>query len=135
MKTTIKKITIAVAILMSSLCVNSQTNNDSLNKRIIILEQNSYFQKKEITNIQLNLERCHFQYKFGLGIVITGGLISIGGSLLFNKETKTGTPINQGIGVPVIVMGGITSLIGSIIIIDSHKFIGRAGLNGITINF
>lgn len=80
-----------------------------------------------------NLKRCHTQYTNGLGITVGGILVSgIGISVLIEKNNTTPVAV-------MCVVGGLLTIIGQIVMIDSHKYINKAGLgisnNGIVYKF
>ena len=84
--------------------------------------------KDEQTEVKLNLYKCHQEFKVGVGLVGAGiGLGILGTAQLLNNPS--------GPGKEVAIIGSILSLAGSIVIVDSHKFIAKASLTGIKIEF
>ena len=79
------------------------------NKEIIEL-------RNEITVVKENLDRHHKQFKTGVTISVIAIPVSLIGIF-------TVTPV-------ISVIGGIASLFGSIIIIDSDKWFGEKFMNG-----
>ena len=95
--------------------------------------------KLELNNdiIQKNLYKAHKQYRDGLGMTIFGiGATIMGSSMSINDIKSKG---NGDVGFIIGGTGVLMLIIGNIIMIDSHKYIGRAGLglnkNGITYTF
>jgi hypothetical protein len=84
--------------------------------------------KDEQTEVKLNLYKCHKEFKVGVGLVGAGiGLGILGTAQLLNNPS--------GSGKEIAIVGSILSLAGSIVIVDSHKFIAKASLTGIKIEF
>lgn len=75
------------------------------------------------------LQACHNQYTNGLGVSCIGLAGTIGGSFLLIKSPVA--------GIFVTGVFGALSIVGGIIMIDSHKWIGRAGVaitgNGVSL--
>lgn len=111
-----KKTILTLFVILNALLVNSQTDS-TINLRLNRLEQNN-----EV--IKTNLTKCHKQWTTGLGVVGSGFIVSGFGTLI--SATNGSNPKD---GAYIIGAGGLISLIGSIIMIDSHKYIGRTGLN------
>ncbi len=81
-------------------------------------------QTKQIIDIKAGLLKSHQRYSTGTAFVVMGAIGTIAATA-FKADDK------------VIIAGGIVSLIGALIQMDSHKFIGRAGRwdvngNGVT---
>ena len=83
--------------------------------------------KNDQTDVKLNLYKCHQEFKVGLGMVGAG----LGFGILGYAQASSGSPS----GVPIAIIGGVLSLAGSIVILDSHKFIAKASLTGIKVEF
>ena len=109
---------------------------DSLNKfksiesRLLEVETNTSI-------LQSNLSKCHKQWVDGLGVCVFGvGASVIGGYMSINANYN-GDKSN--VGLIITGVGGLTSLIGTIVMLDSHKYIGKSGLGlskgGITYTF
>jgi len=83
----------------------------------------------DMKNLQINLEKCHNQYQIGTGFIV-GGIVT---SLVGGLSTMGGFNNNDNgalsVGVLLNIAGGISALAGTIIQIDSHKFIGRASIS------
>lgn len=75
---------------------------------------------QEIDYMKNCFRKSQAQFNSGSYCVYTGiGLGGIGVLLSANKEP---------VALPLIGVGGVLSLIGTILMIDSHKWIGKAGL-------
>jgi len=114
-----KKITLIILSILTINFVNAQVDT-TINMRLKKVELNN-----EI--IQSNLKKCHNQWRDGLGITVFGLGTSIIGSYMSLNADNIGDKSN--VGIIIVGVGGITSLIGTIIMLDSHKYIGKAGLN------
>jgi len=113
-----KIILIALSVLTINF-VNAQVDT-TISMRLKKIELNN-----EV--IKSNLKKCHNQWKDGLGVTIFGFGTSIIGSYMSLNANNIGDKSN--VGIIITSIGGITSLIGTIVMLDSHKYIGRAGLN------
>jgi hypothetical protein len=80
----------------------------------------------EVYNIRYNLNKMYKQYNTGTTCIISGTLITTMG-ILFTTNN------NSKFGLPLSICGGILSLTGYIIQIDSHKYLKRASIQyGVT---
>ncbi len=132
-----KNILIAMAILMSSLYMNSQSKSriDSLEQKINSFEYltQSFEQlskqtkdhQKRVDNIQLNLDKCHKQFRAGIGVTTAGVAIGVISLIMIDYD----------FAIPLAITGLVVEVTGGWLIFNSHKFIGRAGINSISINF
>lgn len=68
----------------------------------------------ELKFIRMNLRKSHNQFKTG-AVMYAASVIPIGLGFASNQP-------------PLIYAGGVISLIGTIVMINSHKYIGRAGI-------
>ena len=124
-----KTILILLSLLTFSI-MNAQFDT-TINGRLKRLELNN-----EV--IQNNLIRCHKKWTKGLNISGVGFMVTVfGGYTVMNYNNNSNSTTN--IGLVITGTGGLLSIIGSLIMIDSHKYIGRSGIgigsNGITYNF
>jgi len=86
----------------------------------------------KINNIQLNLDKCHEQFKKGTTCIGLGIGLSAIGTFCLLKYVKSSNidDYNKGlydIGRFSAFIGGTLTTIGFIVQIDSHKWIGRTG--------
>lgn len=125
-----KKLKLALVIAIGLLSIQSfSQNSDSLitnefkliKQKILALETNS-----EI--IQSNLNKCHKQWSLGLGVNVTG-LAAAGIGTWTLIETTTNPTQKDTVSYAMIASGGLLYLIGTFIMLDSHKYIGQAGLS------
>jgi hypothetical protein len=108
-----KSILILIIIILSIVKSNAQQSQiDSLKIQIANLQT---FQNK----VELNLDRCHRQYKSGLGLlgagVIIGGVGIAANSLL------------DGVQFGLFCLGAGFTIAGTAMIIDSHRYLGTIG--------
>ncbi len=124
-----KKIILIVLNIFFINCVNAQIDTN-INMRLKTLELNN-----EI--IQTNLKKCHKQWQNGLEVTGFGLGASIVGSYMVFNSNNIGDASK--VGQIFIGLGGLTSFIGTIIMLDSHRYIGKAGLsfnsNGLVYKF
>lgn len=102
---------IFLLLLLISFNCYSQQADTSVNARINLMEKNLY-------KMSENLKSAHGQYRWGTkGLLVGSSLIAYGAASTAPLETKQA----------FCVMGGFIDLLSAMIMIDSHKFIGRAG--------
>lgn len=133
------------------------TKNNALSTPDSIISNEQKIEKlyNDINDIKYNLYSCHSQYKTGTKWIVTGGIVSLTGSIIiihslsfiqkyngtYNKSVIDRKRSLLIIGDAIAGVGGAISLIGGIIQIDSHKYIGRASISfgatgaGINIKF
>ena len=85
---------------------------DSLKHRIQELEVNQQ-------NIQLNLGQTQKQFKKGIIISTIGYSVVIAGGLMLGGK-------NDELGTGLLIAGGAIGVGGTIILVDSFKFLGRS---------
>lgn len=81
---------------------------------------------KAIMFITNNLHESHSQFKIGTGFFFVGTAGVIIGTVMkphYDMDNK----VKYDGKIAVVAIGGVLQLIGSILWIDSHKWIGRAG--------
>jgi hypothetical protein len=98
---------------------------DDLKERILKLEIN---QKQ----IQMNLEKSHRRLETGTFFLIAGAVTTTAAIALYNRGLENGKNNWDNIGrltpSPVFLcIGGGLMVTGTVIQIDAHKWIGRAG--------
>lgn len=85
-----------------------------------------------------NLNESHEEYKTGVVLNIIGLGVTTGGILLPGSSTGSSQSINKTLKYACIGTGLVAILVGTISIIDSHGYIGKAGrfrFNGTSISF
>lgn len=113
--------------ILLSLALHAQGQGlEEFKRRVIALETQQ-------VAIQDNLARAHKQYSTGTMIQAAGIVLTVAGGLIFSHrllnnnyyDPKTGERIH---GTPYIMYAGVVmTTAGTIIQVDSHKWIGRAG--------
>ena len=93
-------------------------NYDSLRQAITELTRDQ-------EHIKLNLERSHNQFSKGTLIGIIGLGTALVGSVLYYRSTDTS---GDNVAFGIMGVGGVAASVGLVIQIDSHKWIGRAGV-------
>ena len=125
------KILLLILFLLLTTCVLSQV--DMKNSELMdSLETELVKTQNELLYVQANLKRFQKQYRTGTIITFVGAAVTIGGLI---TTLNTGTTDYQ----YLMVIGGAVGTIGYIMQIDSHKWIGKAGIgtteNGLTIKY
>lgn len=106
------KKTLITLLILTSFASKGQ-DLDSLKREIIEL-------KLEQEYIKVHLEKHHDQYSLGAGLLI-GGLVMLGVDLAIrNNDDSYDTPA-------FLIVSSASIVAGTVITIDSHKWIGRAG--------
>lgn len=83
--------------------------------------------QKALNHISLNLNRCHEEYKSGVMLWLFGAAAITGGALWSSDIASRGGSGREYSGPTMLyIMGGILQTGGIIMVMDSHKFIGRA---------
>lgn len=149
-----KKLITIVILALLTLNVKAQ-NLDSLTKKVNDMQLKVDNMSLKTNNIQLNLKKCHKVYEIGTALSISGIVLGGLGSFIYidannqlsdlvisntpprhaiDIDTQKRLKRNSNIGKCLIIFGSITSLSGTLVIIDSHKYIGLAGTqDGLTI--
>lgn len=86
-------------------------NMDSLRQEILSL-------KVEVENIHLNLETSKSKFQRGMLVATLGYTITIAGGLMLGRK-------NDEAGQALLVAGGVTGGIGTYLLVDSFKYLGR----------
>lgn len=73
---------------------------------------------QRLETIELNLQKCHHQYTSGLCTSLVGVVFAGAAVPMFWAS--------DGLGIATLAASGILTTVGAVIMIDSHKFIGRA---------
>lgn len=116
---------IFTALFSTVIIVGHGQNIDDLKQRVLSLEE----KQKEI---QLNLSNSHKQFQTGTWFLVGGVVTSAAALLIHNERSEYGLK-NWDNGKPLqaspvlLAIGGGMILAGTIIHIDAHKWIGRAG--------
>ena len=109
------KALVVIFLLYPSIVVSQ--NTDSLYQRILQIETNQ-------RNIQVNLTKAHNKFSIGTTLVIAG----LGATFASIITDEPGQDADGNPQEPILLyIGSALLTVGTIIQIDSHKYIGRAG--------
>jgi hypothetical protein len=111
-----KYILISLMALISIVAVSQQTppaDLEDLRKQILALNQN-------VDNIQLNLSTSEKKFKRGILVATLGYTLTITGGMMLGRE-------NDKLGQGLLIAGGATGAVGTVLMLDSFKYLGRAG--------
>jgi hypothetical protein len=118
-----KSLLLTVLFLTIATFSNAQStqNLDSLYEDLAgshdeLLAEMEYMDEK-IASINLHLEKAHVQYRTGTHFVV-GGILLQGIAVLFNSSNPSGL---------LLGLGTLSTAVGGVIWIDSHKHFYRAG--------
>ena len=89
-----------------------QSNVDSLKREILAL-------RTDVDNIQVNLATSQNKFKVGIAVATIGYSVTIVGGLILGQ--------NEDLGKGLLVAGGVTGITGTFLLVDSFKYLGRAG--------
>ena len=110
--------------------IKSETAHMTDSEKFDVLRNELMQMKNDQTEVKLNLYKCHQEFKVGVGMAGAG----LGLGILAYAQVQS-DPRMGDVAKPIAIIGSILSLAGSIVMIDSHKFIGRASLTGIKVDF
>ena len=106
-----------------ALAIKKQREEDSIKRASMPVREIKI--SDELTYIRNNLNNCHKEYRTGLIFIGVGIGVGTIGAL-------THTSV-------ISIIGGVSGLVGTIIMIDSHKWIGRIGIgvagNGVNVKY
>ena len=110
------KNTFCFVLLLFSISVYSQqtpVDVEELKKQVLSLQQN-------VDNIQLNLFTSEKKFKRGILVATIGYTLTITGGLMLGRQ-------NDQLGQGLLIAGGVTGALGTVLMVDSFKYLGRAG--------
>ena len=87
----------------------------------------NYNRDEDLQYMKDCFRRCHKEYSSGVVFTILG-VLAMGGGLYYSGNPLSNSNNQSNTAGYLIAAGALSSLIGSMIIMDSHKWIGRAGL-------
>ncbi|MEM8568982.1 MAG: hypothetical protein AAGF85_21160 [Bacteroidota bacterium] len=93
----------------------AQGNLDSLKAEILSI-------RADVDNINLNLEKSKNKFQRGIFVATLGYSITIAGGLMLGRD-------NDELGQVLLVTGGVTGGIGTYMLVDAFKFLGRTRRN------
>lgn len=131
-----KKTILYLILLISNNCIAQDSTAIKQDSTAIKLNQ----MKQGIIYMRDNLYQCHEQFKTGLLESFIGSAFITTGVLLEADPNKSNYDSAKDLKNAAIIIGGIIGLFGVATMIDSHKYIKRAGDwkfegNAITYNF
>jgi len=101
-------------LVPSSLFAQQATpNEEDLKKQILELNQ-------RMDQVQLNLTASEKKFKRGILVATIGYTLTITGGLMLGRS-------NDQLGQALLITGGVTGVIGTVLMVDSFKYLGRAG--------
>jgi hypothetical protein len=106
------------AFVLISFVVLGQQNTPSEEE----LKQQVLMLQKEVSNIQVNLVMSEKKFKRGIAVATIGYAVTIAGGLMLGRQ-------NDQLGQGLLIAGGITGAVGTVLLVDSFKYLGRAGKN------
>jgi hypothetical protein len=74
--------------------------------------------RADVDNIQLNLNHSRKRFKRGIIVATIGYTVTITGGLMLGRK-------NDDLGKVLLITGGTIGGIGTVMLIDSFKFLGR----------
>lgn len=105
-----------VALLLLPLLAKAQQSpatEEELKKQILELNE-------RMDQVQLNLVTSEKKFKRGILVATIGYSLTITGGLMLGRS-------NDQLGQVLLVAGGATGAVGTVLMIDSFKYLGRAG--------
>lgn len=114
-------------LILSLITINLSSQTDSIRFKQIETKLSELDKNTQI--LQSNLDKCHKQWVRGgslcvFGVVTTGVASGLYIQGIQDKSTETIATSKLFLGI-----GGLFTLVGSVIMIDSHKWIGKSGLS------
>lgn len=76
--------------------------------------------RTDVDQIQLNLSTAEKKFKRGILVATIGYTLTISGGLMLGRK-------NDQAGQALLVAGGVTGAFGTVLLVDSFKYLGRAG--------
>ncbi|MBK6989995.1 MAG: hypothetical protein IPH33_18135 [Bacteroidetes bacterium] len=107
-------------LLVFLICISFKSKAQQIDSTQIKLDEF----KKAVLYMSDNLQDAHERFQIGT-VCMALGTAAIGVGVLLQLDTESGKT-NDGATITIIT-GGVLSVAGAIIMIDSHKFIGKAG--------
>ena len=117
-----KKLLLAITIMITSFTMHAQEVN--YQSRVDSLVQAMKVQDWKLTETKIYLMKSHKEFRTGTNFVIAG-LIFAGVEYLVQKDNSSINETNKHTSFGYFAAGCF--LIGGILMIDSHRYIGKAG--------
>jgi hypothetical protein len=109
------RVVFMLVVLASSNIWAQQAPVESEEIKKQILELN-----ERLDQVQTNLTTAEKKFKRGIGVATLGYTLTITGGLMLGRS-------NDKLGQALLVTGGATGAVGTVLLIDSFKYLGRAG--------
>ncbi|HEX6223917.1 MAG TPA: hypothetical protein VFZ52_05885 [Chryseolinea sp.] len=104
---------IILMILSTSVSFGQQqTSLDSLKREILLL-------RTEVENLELDMAIGEKKFKRGILVATIGYSVTIAGGLMLGRKYDDA-------GKVLLIAGGTTGIIGTVLMVDSFKYLGRA---------
>ena len=102
-----------VVLFLSTLSAfgQQQPNLDSLKYQILSIQS-------DVEHIHFNLEKSKSRFQRGILVATLGYTVTIAGGLMLGRE-------NDKLGQGLLVAGGVTGVVGTYMLVDAFKFLGR----------
>lgn len=104
---------ISFVFLGLSTMAQSQQSVDSLKAEILKVNN-------DLQYVKMNLAKSESKFKRGILIATLGYSITITGGLMLGRK-------QDDLGKVLLVAGGVTGSVGTVLMLDSFKYLGRAG--------
>ncbi|MEZ4944221.1 MAG: hypothetical protein R2804_01720 [Cyclobacteriaceae bacterium] len=111
MVTLLKTVLLVCGCLLLANPVFCQSAQDSIRLEILGLQA-------DVERIHLNLETSKSKFQRGILVATLGYSITIAGGLMLGRK-------NDNVGQALLVAGGVTGGIGTYLLVDSFKYLGR----------
>lgn len=106
-----RKLFLIIIISVAVQQAEAQTALDSLKQEILQVQLN-------VEHINLNLEKSKTKFQKGILVATLGYTVTIAGGLMLGRE-------NDEIGQALLITGGVTGGIGTYMLVDAFKYLGR----------
>ncbi len=106
-----RKLFLIIITLVAVQQVHGQTALDSLKREILQVQL-------DVEHINLNLEKSKTKFQKGILVATLGYTVTIAGGLMLGRE-------NDEIGQALLITGGVTGGIGTYMLVDAFKYLGR----------
>lgn len=110
------KFIIFVALAVVPFCTsgqNQEADAEALKKEILSL-------REDVDRVQINLALSEKKFRRGIVVATIGYSVTIAGGLMLGRK-------QDDLGKALLVAGGATGMVGTVLMVDSFKYLGRAG--------
>lgn len=105
-----------ILFFLSIACYSQQqlpADVEQLKAQVLTLSQ-------DVSRIEINLVTSEKKFKRGIIVATIGYALVITGGLMLGRE-------NDQLGQGLLIAGGVTGVVGTALMVDSFKYLGRAG--------